>query len=185
MMIPEKVKVDLKKGSKKEDLKNSESVELAEPITIKTFIDNKDIYITQGMGDYQHLIFDFIDNEGRKYTDLSHGEQTIYGQLIQMYFYSKSEDDFLFLFDEPEISLHPKWQIDYLNEVINLLKKTNKQYHFIFTSHSPFLLSDLPKENVIFLKEGKQVDVNINPFGANIHTRLLLKPKENRSENCL
>ena len=51
----------------------------------------------------------------------------------------------------------------------------SKNYHFIFTSHSPFLLSDLPKENIIFLEKGKQVypfKDGKQTFGANIHTLL-------------
>ena len=61
-----------------------------------------------------------------------------------------------------------------------LLKKIGKNYSIFITSHSPFLLSDIPRQNIIFLdtyengnckvvnglKEKKQT------FGANIHTLL-------------
>lgn len=46
------------------------------------------------------------------------------------------------LIDEPEISLHPEWQIQY----VSLLKKIFKKYdgcHFILASHSHYLVSDL------------------------------------------
>ena len=70
--------------------------------------------------------------------------------------------------------MHPNWQRGYIKYYINFLEKNfkNKNFHLIFVSHSPFILSDLPKENVIFLKNGKQVNPNINTFGANIHTLL-------------
>ena len=119
--------------------------------------------------------FNFIDKVGRSYDELSHGEQIIFGQLLNIYFYSKqNEDNLIFLLDEPEISLHPNWQKKYLNESINLCKKFNNKYHFITTSHSPFILSDLPKDNVIFLKDGKQEYPfkDKQTFGANIHTLL-------------
>ena len=48
----------------------------------------------------------------------------------------------LILIDEPEISLHPEWQIQY----ISLLKKVFEKYrgcHFILASHSHYLVSDL------------------------------------------
>ena len=51
----------------------------------------------------------------------------------------------------------------------------SKQIHLIISSHSPFILSDLPKENIIFLEKGKQVypfDDRKQTFGANIHTLL-------------
>ena len=121
-----------------------------------------------------------IDEENRRFNHLSHGEQMIFGQLLNIYFYSNSNNNLIFLFDEPEIALHPHWQKQYMNEVIILLESLRKYYHFIFTTHSPFLLSDLPKENVIFLekdeKTGKCINttnmLNINSFGANIHTLL-------------
>ena len=50
------------------------------------------------------------------------------------------------LIDEPEISLHPNWQIKY----ISFLKKVFAEYnscHFIIASHSHYMVSDLNPEN--------------------------------------
>lgn len=131
----------------------------------------KEIYINKYSDFFE---FDFIDEKNRRYSDLSHGEKILFGQLLNIFYNSKKSknDSLLFLFDEPETAMHPQWQKNYINEVYNLVNKLNKNYHFILTSHSPFILSDLPKENVIFLKDGKQVDVDIDTFGANIHTLL-------------
>ena len=49
------------------------------------------------------------------------------------------------LIDEPEISLHPNWQIKY----ISILKKVFADYkscHFIIASHSHYMVSDLDPE---------------------------------------
>ncbi|MDQ1433149.1 MAG: hypothetical protein QG634_434 [Patescibacteria group bacterium] len=118
--------------------------------------------------------FDFIDSENRKFNDLSHGEQTIFSQFLNIYYFSlhDKEKTFIYLMDEPDLSLHPQWQKKYLYELYNLLHKIDMTYHVVITTHSPFILSDLPKENVIFLEKGKQVDVHIDTFGANIHTLL-------------
>ena len=86
----------------------------------------------------------------------------------------------MFLFDEPDLALHPNWQKKYFNEVYNVFSKFNKKVHFIFTTHSPFMLSDIPKQNIIFLdkdEKGKCKVVNglkekKQTFGANIHTLL-------------
>jgi predicted ATP-binding protein involved in virulence len=82
------------------------------------------------------------------------------------------------ILDEAETAFHPQWQkkyIDFLQKFIN--KLFSVPIHLILTSHSPFVVSDLPKENIIFLRKGTNgvtevVDgVNkINTFGANIHT---------------
>ena len=150
--------------------------------------DEKDKYIRKHSDFYD---FDLIDEKERHYNDLSHGEQMIFGQLLNLYFHTLNDIGMVFLFDEPEIALHPEWQRKYMNEILGLLKNTSKNNHFIFTSHSPFLLSDLPKENVIFLEkyneEDKEIinenqkvgncknatkDIDIKTFGSNIHTLL-------------
>jgi predicted ATPase len=148
--------------------------------------DEKDKYLRKHSYFY-YLDFDLIDEKERHYNDLSHGEQMIFGQLLNLYFCTLGKENNVFLFDEPEISLHPEWQRKYMNEILSLLKNTPKNNHIIFTSHSPFLLSDLPKDNVIFLekykkdedknqKEGncKNVskDIELKTFGANIHSLL-------------
>ncbi len=118
--------------------------------------------------------FDLIDVRNRRYNDLSHGEQVLFGLLLNIFFYSKNESK-IFLLDEPELSLHPQWQKGLLNQIIKLLEQfTDNKYQLIITSHSPFLLSDLPKENAIFLEKGKQKYpfAESQTFGANIHTLL-------------
>lgn len=118
--------------------------------------------------------FDLIDVKNRRYNDLSHGEQVLFGLLLNIFFYSKNESK-IFLLDEPELSLHPQWQKGLLNQIIKLLEQfTDNKYQLIVTSHSPFLLSDLPKENAIFLVKGKQKYpfAESQTFGANIHTLL-------------
>ena len=146
----------------------------------KPNIDNKKYF-----EDYYELFtFEFFDDNGKKFSDLSHGEKIFYGQILNIYFYNLSssiKDNLILCFDEPEISLHPMWQKEYLNRFINFIKTLDKNIHLVFTSHSPFLLSDLPKQNVIFLekdeKTGKSTNTtekmkDFNTFGANIHTLL-------------
>ena len=140
----------------------------------------KNIYIREK--GYSHFFnFDMIDEEERRFNHLSHGEQMMFGQLLNFYFFSNSKNEHLiFLLDEPEVALHPNWQKQYLNEVITLCQKMKKQYHFIFTSHSPFLLSDIPKQNIIFLDKEENGNSKVvnglkdkkQTFGANIHTLL-------------
>lgn len=86
--------------------------------------------------------------------------------------------NFALYFDETDLTLHPKWQKYYINELIKYLRITySNDYNFfiLLASHSPFILSDIPKENVIFLKNGKQEKPfkdDEQTFGANIHTLL-------------
>ena len=135
-------------------------------------------------GDYYNFFtFDFLDENERKFSYLSYGEKTFYGLIINIYTYlleHKQNNNLLLCFDEPELSLHPKWQKEYLNKLFYVLKTTNQNIHLIFTSHSPFLLSDIPKQNIIFLDKDENGNCKVvnglkekkQTFGANIHTLL-------------
>jgi predicted ATP-binding protein involved in virulence len=116
------------------------------------------------------------------FLELSSGEKLFLNVLTNFaYTLFRLQDDFngVMLFDEIELSFHPNWQKRLLKSFIHIqdeISKTKKLYlHLIFTSHSPFILSDLPKENVIFLENGEQkypFKDNEQTFGANIHTLL-------------
>lgn len=116
------------------------------------------------------LEFNLFAKNDATFHSLSHGEKTIYGILLHIILFN--ENNFLLLLDEPSNTLHPEWQRKFIGELTSLLNEYNKNAHIIISSHSPFILSDLPKENVIFLEKGKQVHPNIETFGANIHTLL-------------
>lgn len=139
----------------------------------------KEIYIDKYSDFFE---FDFIDEKNRSFNDLSHGEKVLFGQLLSIYYYTYTSQakSLLFLFDEPEISLHPRWQANYIQELHSLFLKLDKKVQFIFTSHSPFLISDIPKQNILFLNRGLNGECVVvdglkdkkETFGANIHTLL-------------
>lgn len=87
---------------------------------------------------------------------------------------------FLYLLvDEGEVGFHPQWQSQYLFNLTNFVRHLFVEYkvQIILTSHSPFIVSDLPKENLIFLEKenGDCKVVSFNEeqtFAANIHSLL-------------
>lgn len=76
------------------------------------------------------------------------------------------------IFDEIELYSHPEFQKQFLNDFLNSLSAIHLRYdsvNVLFITHSPFILSDIPKENVLFLSEGTpQKFERMNTFGANI-----------------
>lgn len=81
------------------------------------------------------------------------------------------------ILDEIELYFHPDQQRTFVNDLLCLLKKNKfkqiKNINLMFITHSPFILSDIPSQNVLKLKEGKPVKGDeINSFGANIHDLL-------------
>ena len=63
------------------------------------------------------------------------------------------------------------------SQLLDLIKRAKlgniKNVNIVFVTHSPFILSDVPKCNVLFLKDGMPKDImQENTFGANIHSLL-------------
>ncbi len=119
--------------------------------------------------------YDFVNKNTKvKYYDLSSGERNILDEIIKVLFYYMERDVNIVLLDEPDNHLHPDWKREFLSILFDVTQELSDKFHFIITTHSPFILSDIPKENIIFLEDGKNVsdEVVVDTFGANIHTLL-------------
>lgn len=85
-----------------------------------------------------------VEQDSGLVTDLkraSSGQISIATALLALA--SEIQDGSLVLIDEPELSLHPDWQIRY----IDLLLETFRGYegcHFLIATHSPLVISELP-----------------------------------------
>lgn len=77
--------------------------------------------------------------------------------------------------DEVELGFHPEYQRKFISFLIETFERLNlSEYlgiHFFITTHSPFMLSDLRKSNILYIEDGKKIDKEdmLNPFGANIN----------------
>jgi predicted ATP-binding protein involved in virulence len=160
---------------------------------------NKFLYLIEN-SEYDFFNFSWVG--------LSSGEEamlSIYSKFYQTLFdplggesmFTKRRNLYL-LIDEGEVGFHPEWQRKYLKYLIDFLPQiyAPANIQIILTTHSPFLASDLPKENIIFLQKaepktkeekfeivdgiqyerGKCIVVDglkkDKTFGANIHTLL-------------
>ena len=81
----------------------------------------------------------------------------------------------LLFMDEAETAMHPEWQRQLVSRVIRLweaMMPADCHLQIVFGSHSPILLSDIPKGNVLFLGrnklERKEMESIADTFGANI-----------------
>lgn len=119
---------------------------------------------------------------------MSSGEHALLNMMSRIYFSSRITDflaeksfhwkeSVLLMIDEIDLYLHPEWQRQILNELLKAIRMQFPHDHFqiMITSHSPIVLSDVPKENSIFLQRDKkgrvrQVPRSIQTFGANIYT---------------
>lgn len=82
------------------------------------------------------------------------------------------------ILEEIELYFHPEYQRKVVNMLLEKLYAISflhiKRISITFVTHSPFILSDIPLCNVLFLKEGKPAYTQMqeNTFGANIHGML-------------
>ncbi|MCL7762664.1 ATP-binding protein [Polaribacter sp. Z014] len=106
---------------------------------------------------------------------------SIYDYLIRYnktpYLYS---ENCILLLDEPEQGYHPLWKKKFTNAIISTLPEVFKVnsiitgIQIIFTTHDPLTLSDIPKENIVYLNKDVNNQTVISDssikksFGANI-----------------
>ncbi|WP_131811099.1 AAA family ATPase, partial [Aequorivita soesokkakensis] len=84
-----------------------------------------------------------------KYKDikfLSSGEQQIL--ILFSYIAFNSQDGKIFIIDEPELSLHIKWQEDFLEKLDNI---TPKFTQLLLATHSPILANKKKNKAVTLL----------------------------------
>lgn len=110
--------------------------------------------------------------KGRKYS-LSSGEKVILNIILNMSLVIlKSGGENLSMFDEPENHLHPNFISQLINFINKILYASNSQA--IVATHSPFVIKNLLKENIVVLKQRNELVVSeritFNTLGANIET---------------
>lgn len=138
----------------------------------------------------RHLLFETLNGDLVDMDTFSSGEkQLLNTQSVIVYhlqnLYSIFNDPVRIkypgvniILEEIELYFHPEYQRSFIYSLINLLEHSSiddkiKDVNILIVTHSPFILSDIPKSNVLFLKDGEPVtDMQENTFGANIHSML-------------
>jgi len=115
---------------------------------VKQVLHNKEFEtVSKENPDYYDVIFK--DSENNRFTlfELSHGEKLIL--MFLMEFHKNKWKDSIVLIDEPEMSLHPDWQI----KLIPILEKLGKNNQFIIATHSTKIIYPFEEDEVLYLGE--------------------------------
>jgi len=97
-------------------------------------------------------VFETINGDRVTIDNLSSGEQQLYARVVALMILNPYNS--VILIDEPEIALHPKWQI----EIMKIYSNIGENNQFIVTTHSPFIISQTPYKNITFLvKENEKI----------------------------
>ncbi len=136
------------------------------------------IYLIRSLKNKGYLEFELYLSKNEQevnYFYLSSGEKTMISyfanlanSIIDFDFKNKT---FIILIDEVELHLHPKWQINFVEFMNSFFRenKPNMKFQFIIATHSPFILSDISEEQIIYINEEDKVENEFNTFGANIY----------------
>jgi len=138
----------------------------------------------------------YLEDE-TEFSSLSSGEKQIIFSLNSLTYHLRNLDSVLsepkrakykfvnIFLDEIELCFHPELQRIYLNELYKTLIRFNEDsaniigINICFITHSPFVLSDIPDNNVLFLSHDDAnnllsvpLESTIPTFAANIHDLL-------------
>lgn len=95
------------------------------------------------------------------------------------------ERGLLILIDEPEISLHPEWQSNFL-PLLNKMFNNYKGCHFIIATHSPQILSSINNNNsfVINLEDNNKIirGIDISKMSADYQLAYVFKEPGSKNE---
>ena len=155
----------------------------------------KDISCTAhyyGKVDPFHLIppifdYDFVLKDGNSYMEyetLSSGEKQLLNNIGAIIYHLQNIDSadsrypsVNLILEEIELYFHPEFQRLLIHTIIEQIYGIRWRHieniNMTFVTHSPFVLSDIPKCNVLFLNDGEpDYRMQENTFGANIHSLL-------------
>ena len=95
------------------------------------------------------------DGEGTvTFRELSEGERQLLTVLGLLRFTAESES--LFLLDEPDTHLNPRWCIDYISYLEKFVHQDNRREmdtsHILLTTHNPMAIAELEKQQVQILR---------------------------------
>lgn len=94
------------------------------------------------------------------FRELSEGEQQLLTVLGLLRF--TAEEESLFLLDEPDTHLNPKWSvdyIDYLNKFVTSGSKGENNSHIVLTTHNPIAIAELTRDQVQILSRDDETRI--------------------------
>lgn len=140
----------------------------------KSLFANKGLHIEESV--FAELLYfrplrKLESGEIRYLGNLSHGEYIDIKNKYCLWPRMTQDARVWFYEDEPDIHLHPEWKRHFLIKYISCIKRiretlnnqvkdhnfASKKYSILMTTHSPFLLSDIPIEHVVYLEQTNEI----------------------------
>lgn len=99
----------------------------------------------------------FTNSSGDEFdiNELSSGEKQLFLRTLAIKMLEPENS--VIMIDEPELSLHPKWQ----QRIIDVYRKIGKNNQIIVATHSPHILGSVEKENIIILNKNDEGKIEV------------------------
>jgi predicted ATPase len=119
----------------------------------KFFRDLESTYVSQLIEEVRIRVRLKKNDGSVTFRELSEGEQQLLTVLGLLRF--TAEEESLFLLDEPDTHLNPRWSMDYIHYLKQFISSGTKQEetsHILLTTHNPLAIAELDREQVQILR---------------------------------
>lgn len=141
---------------------------------IEKILDKKKIYLVARIFDFSYC----QSLEDVSSSMLSSGELeflNLFSRLYDVFTKDRKKHPRMIFLDEAEIGFHPEWQLEYFEFILDFLnalgeaKILTDPVQIVITTHSPVLLSDIPKCCTIYLTKNHTISKEQKEtFGNNV-----------------
>lgn len=113
----------------------------------------------------QAEVYSLYTGEGFSLYDLSTGEFNSLTSILGLLF--AVEKNSIVLIDEPEVSLHPQWQVEFIDITSDIFSDIGVS-HVIISTHSPMIVSSVAENSLIvdFGRDGQYSKEKNSLYGA-------------------
>lgn len=108
-----------------------------------------------------HLLSDGIRTILNMVADIAYRSAVLNPQLLDKVL---QDTDGIVLIDEIDMHLHPAWQKRIISDLLRIFPKMQ----FIFTTHAPSVLANVPKEHILILDDGRAYQPRTKTYGRNV-----------------
>lgn len=103
------------------------------------------------------------------FAELSSGERQVIGTVTRLFEHALTNS--VVIIDEPEVSLHPSWQVRYIPTLLGALRHL-RAAHVIVATHSHFMVSDVgPEGSLVIAKGGSNEEWQFERFTGDVYGR--------------
>lgn len=165
--------------------KNYISIDITKQVSMKELLQVIDVTVDEKpKSEFNEMFNVFGGFFDYSIENLSDGENAYLGFFASLYeqvsLLTPTKEKYIILLDEPESRMHPELTRNFIDEMVLFLRdlsENKKKFQVVISTHSPFILSDIQSNNIIYLEKDstgycKPVKRRLNTFGANIHTLL-------------